>query len=204
MGIEDVNIGIKELLTGKAKLVNARVVHAPTGLHVVPGVLTQDEYIVNSEMMARFHSIARNSDYDFVIADTTPGYSVEQMGRYYDEALLVSTPEMASVANIVRLAAWFDKMHLKHNLVLNKVKNKRYELHDREIEEMYENRITAKLPDDDMVPLSIEEHIPAYIYSKRCAFTRAMRDLSRTYSSRSGSEAQAPRRGVLSRLFGRR
>ncbi len=205
LGIEDVNIGVKELLTGKTKLVNARVVHAPTGLHVVPGVLTQDEYMVTSEMMEKFYKIARSSDYDFVMVDTTPGYSVEHMSKYYDEALLVSTPEMASVANIIRLAAWFDKMHLKHNLVLNKVKNKRYELHDREIEEMYENKITAKLPDDDTVPLSIEEHIPVYIYSRRCAFSRAAKSLARIYSSRLGSEAKAPRRaGVLSRLFGRR
>ena len=206
LGMDDVNIGVKEFLTGKVKLVNARVVHAPTGLHVVPGVLTQDEYMVTDEMLTRFHSIARNSDYDFVMVDTTPGYSVEHMGKYYDEALLVSTPEMASVANIVRLAAWFDKMHLKHNLVLNKVKNKRYELHDREIEEMYENKITSKLPDDDIVPLSIEEHIPAYIYSRRCAFSREVKSLAKIYSSRTASEVQAsPRRiGLLSRLFSRR
>jgi MinD superfamily P-loop ATPase len=79
------------------------------------------------------------------------------------EALLVSTPEMASVVNVVRLATCFDKVRLKHNLVLNKIKNKRYELHQREIEEMYENKIIAKLPDDNIVPISIEQHIPAYM-----------------------------------------
>jgi flagellar biosynthesis protein FlhG len=205
LGIEDSNTGVKELLMGKVKLVNARVAHAPSGLHVVPGVLTQEEYIVNNEMMQRFTAIVKNSNYDFVIVDTAPGYAVEHMGKYYNEALLVSTPEMASVANIVRLTAWFDRMHLEHKLVLNKVKGKRYELHDKEIEEMYENRITGKLPEDDIVPLSIEDHIPAYLYSRRCNFSKGIDKLAKTYYAVPGSKVPTMRRcGLLSPLFGGR
>jgi len=204
LGIEDANVGVREFLTGKVKLVNARVVHAPSGLHVVPGVLADDEYMVDTEMMKRFVSTVKGSDYHFVIVDTTPGYSVRDMGKYYDEALLVSTPEMSSVANIVRLATWFDRMNLKHSLVLNKVRKKRYELHDREIEEMYENRITAHLPDDDIVPLSIEAHIPAYMYSKRSAFSKAVANTSSIFAAKAVSAGAGPeKRGFWQRLFGR-
>ncbi|MGC8651986.1 MAG: AAA family ATPase, partial [Candidatus Micrarchaeia archaeon] len=167
LGLEDVNIGLKELVTGKTNLVKVRVVHIPTGMHVVPGVLTQREYMQTEEMLKKLYGIISKTAYNFVIIDTMPGYTIEHIGSYYNEALLVSTPEMASVANVVRLATWFDKEHLKHSLVLNKVKNRRYELHEKEIEEMYEGKVAAKLPDDEIVPISIEEHIPAYIYNKR-------------------------------------
>ncbi|MEM0202145.1 MAG: P-loop NTPase [Candidatus Micrarchaeaceae archaeon] len=205
MGLEDANIGLKELLVGKASLIKVRIIHSPSGVHVVPGVLSQNEYIVTDGMLSRFYSIAKNTNYDFVIVDTMPGYAVEHMGRYYDEALLVSTPEMTSVANITRLAAWFDKMHLKHSLVLNKVSNKRYELNAREIEEMYENKIMVKLPSDETVPLSIEEHIPAYLYNKRCNFSKAIVDLAAMYGAKSAANPEKLRtQSFLKRLFGRR
>lgn len=203
LGLENVNKGMRELVTGKARLIDVRVVHAPTGLHVVPGALNQKEYIPTQEMIRRFHDAVAKTDYNFVIVDTMPGYTVDQLGRYYDEALIVSTPEMASVANAVRLKVNFDKMHLKHSLVLNKVRNKRYELHQREIEEMYEDKILQKLPDDEVVPLSIEEHIPAYIYSKRALFSKAISELVTQYAAR--SEVISPvqeRGGFFRRLFG--
>ncbi|MGC8586590.1 MAG: P-loop NTPase [Candidatus Micrarchaeia archaeon] len=204
LGLEDVNIGLKELVTGKAQLVKVRVVHLPSGVHVVPGVLSQKEYMPTESMLKRLHETLSKTDYNFAIIDTMPGYTIEHIGSYYNEALLVSTPEMASVANVIRLATWFDKEHLKHTLVLNKVRGKRYELHEKEIEEMYEGKVAASLPDDETVPISIEEHIPAYIYNKRAPFSKAMRDLARFYGARSEATSEAEKRSVWARLFRRR
>jgi MinD-like ATPase involved in chromosome partitioning or flagellar assembly len=207
LGFSNVNIGIKELLTKNIKLADVRVVHTPTGLHVVPGVLSQKEYIPTEEMLERMFALIKKTDYNFVIIDTSPGYTLDKISKFYDEALLVSTPEMASVANIIRLSTWFDKMNLKHNLVLNKVKNKSYELHVKEIEEMYESRITELLPDTEIVPISIEEHIPAYIYKKNCNFSNSIRELAHFYGAKSEVGSEIPiKRGFfawLSRLFSR-
>ena len=204
LGLEDVNQGTWNLLNGSAKLVQVRVTHQPSGLHVVPGALTQQEYIVDDKMLSRFHSVIEPTSYKFVIVDTMPGYTSEHMGNYYDEALLVSTPEMASVANIIRLSTWFEKMHLKHSLVLNKIKNKRYELSVREIEEMYENKIYAKLPDDDVVPLSIEEHIPAYMFKKRCRFSSAVGSLAGFYAAKVSDQVSSGIAKRRRRIFGLR
>jgi MinD-like ATPase involved in chromosome partitioning or flagellar assembly len=204
LGLEDVNIGLKELVTGKANLMKVRAVHVPTGVHVVPGVLTQKEYMPTEDMLKKLNGIISKTSYNFAIMDTMPGYTIERIGSYYNEALLISTPEMASVANVIRLATWFDKEHLKHSLVLNKMKNKRYELHQKEIEEMYEGKIVAKLPDDETVPISIEEHIPAYIYNKRTPFSKAMRELAHFYGARSEATSETEKRSVWSRLFRRR
>ncbi|MGC8670032.1 MAG: P-loop NTPase [Candidatus Micrarchaeia archaeon] len=204
LGLEQVNVGLKDLVTGNAKLINVRVVHTPSGVNCIPGVLTQKEYMPTPDMLKRFYNIVRNTDYDFVVMDTMPGYSLDNLAKYYDEALLVSTPEMASVANVVRLATWFDREHLRHSLILNKIKNKRYELHKREIEEMYEGKIIAELPDDENVPISIEEHIPVCLYNKKAPFSKAMFELARFYSAKSGAIGKEEKRGILARLFRRR
>ncbi|MGC9190897.1 MAG: P-loop NTPase [Candidatus Micrarchaeia archaeon] len=204
LGLEEVNIGMKELVTGKAKLVKVRVVHIPSGVHVVPGVLAQREYLPTESMLKHLYNELKTTDYDFAIMDTIPGYTIERISKYYNEALLVSTPEMASITNVLRLATWLDKEHMKHSLVLNKVKNKRYELHEKEIEEMYEGNIIAKLPDDEIVPISIEERIPAYIYNKKAKFSKAIRELAMFYGAKSEATPESEKRGILARLFGMR
>ena len=207
LGFEHVNIGLKELVTNKAKLVDVRVAHLPSGLHVIPGVLSEKEYILSESMIKTFYNIIINSNYHFVIVDTMPGYTTDNLNKYYDEALLVSTPELSSVANVVRLATWFDKAHLKHNLVLNRFKNKRYELHIDEIEEMYENKIAVKISEDDIVPVSIELHIPAFLYNKKAQFSKNIKELARFYSSKLNIDVEPKKRKgtfltYILRLFG--
>ncbi|MGC8680013.1 MAG: AAA family ATPase [Candidatus Micrarchaeia archaeon] len=202
LGFERVNIGLKELVTNKAKLIDVRVVHLPSGLHVVPGVLSEKEYILSESMIKTFYNIIIHSNYHFVIVDTMPGYTTDNLDKYYDEALLVSTPELSSVANVVRLATWFDKAHLKHNLVLNKIKNKRYELSIKEIEEVYENKIIAKIPEDDTVPVSIEMHTPTYLYNKRTPFSKNIEELARFYESKSEiRREEAKKSGILDAIL---
>ena len=61
--------------------------------------------------------------------------------------------------------------------------DRKYELHTREIEEMYEGRVIGSLPEDDIVPISIEEHIPAYIMDYRNRFSKAVAQASRYYAN---------------------
>ena len=186
LGFEDANIGMKQVMLGKTTLQEARVEHAPTGLHIIPGVLGEREYVVTTQMMNNIANKIKKTDYDFVIVDTSPGYSVEKMENYYNEALLISTPDMSSIANAIRLASWFDKAHLKHNLVINKVMNRRYELHHKEMEQMYENRIISTFQYDEYVMLSTAESIPACLYKKEAKFSRAINDLADMYAAKSG------------------
>lgn len=183
IGMEKSNIGYKQLLYSKAKLRDIISVHAPTGLHVVTGTVNSKPFIAGEGEIGRLIRGLKQANYNFVIVDTQPGYYMQGIAKYVDESLLVTTPDMPSCASIIRVTKMLDDEKAKHSLIINKVRDRKYELHTREIEEMYEGRVIGSLPEDDIVPISIEEHIPAYIMDYRNRFSKAVAQASRYYAN---------------------
>lgn len=207
IGMEDVNIGFKDVIKGKVALKHAIAIHGPTGLHVLPGKISRKPYLPTPTEVSRMNSEVKNSSYMFVVIDTSPGFFIPEIAKLTDEALILTTPEMSACASSIRLAEIYNQSHMKHSLVINRVRNKRYELHIGEIEEMYGDKAAGVLPEDDIVPESIAIHIPAILLSRNCMFSRRMSELSRFYATRQSVEAEVRGDGgilgFLRRLFGR-
>ncbi|MDE1825401.1 MAG: MinD/ParA family protein [Candidatus Micrarchaeota archaeon] len=184
LGMQEINKGFRSVLMGRAKMPNSVSIHAPTGLHVLGGEMTQKEFEPTASQSRRFGSIVKSSAYDFVVVDTPPGFSQQNFFASANEAAIVLTPDLQATANAMKLSQIFDRLHLRHNIVLNRVRSRRWELNVGEIEDTYGNKVCAILPEDDIVPMSIASHIPAFIYSKRCQFSRGMDRFSRMYSLR--------------------
>ena len=196
LGLENINTGIRSVLSGKSTLQTAISVHAPTGLHVLGGELSYDSDTLKPEELSILMTQLKASKYDFVIIDTPPGFYPKEVIENISEALIVSTPEMASIVSAVRLAHKYEKKSLKHTLVLNMVKGKRYELSIEEIEDTYGTRVNAIIPLDEVVPISNSERIPAYMYGKRSDFVGGISKLVGLYS---GQPAITPsqKRGII-------
>ncbi|MEM0094926.1 MAG: P-loop NTPase [Candidatus Micrarchaeaceae archaeon] len=204
LGLEDINVGVRAVFKRKAKLENAVAIHDPTGLHVLAGEISNRSFEPGDAEQNYVANLLHGTSYNFVIVDTSPGYTPEALLRHYDESIIVTTPEMSACTSAIRLANIYDKMHLKHSLVINRVRNTRYEMHTREIEQMYGGEVAGVLPEDDIVPISIAEHIPAYVLNKKAKFSRAVLDTAHKYARRSEAEPEyKPKRGFWARLFGR-
>ncbi len=203
LGMEGANVGLKDLLKKERKLKDVISLHGATGVHVICGTLNSQPFAINESNAKSIYEKIKDANYSFVVVDTEPGYTTEYIPKVYDEALLITTPEMPAVASIVRMSHAFDKLHLKHHMVINKLGKHRYELHPREIEETYGSKAVGILPEDEIVPISISEHIPAVVLSRRARFSMAVNDLAETYSAMSSEEPEreAPH-GFWGRLLG--
>jgi MinD-like ATPase involved in chromosome partitioning or flagellar assembly len=184
LGLDRVNMGYSDVVSGKARLANATIVHTPTGLNVLPGVIRSTTHMLTVTQITEFMKTLSNTDYDFIIIDTAPGLSPVEPRQLLDEAIIITTPDMASCTSCIRLTTQFRKEKIKHNLIVNRIKNKRYEISMREIEEMYGNRVFGALPEDEIIPLSISEHIPAYLLDRRAPFSANMGEISGLYRSK--------------------
>ena len=202
LGIDEVNIGFKSVVFSKANFKSAVVVHNPSGLHVLPGEITAKSYEPKIGQLRRLGEELKRSSYEFIIVDTPPGFVPGDVLTSYDEAIIMATPEMSACTSAVRLAHTFNKYKLKHNLAVNMIRNKRYELHIDEIEEMYEQPVIAALPEDEVVPMSVADHTPAVMYSKRAPFSREISRLARKYAARSAAVGEAGRSGFWQRFLG--
>lgn len=218
LGLEDANSGLIAVLTGKAKFLTSLLIHNPTGLHVLPGESTTKVFDpisakTQNELM-RFYASLIHQRFDFIIMDTSPGLENESSFKFFKnksnyEILLVLTPETSACASGVRIATKCAEDHIKYRFILNRIRNKRYELHIDEIEEMCGDKIYASLPEDDVVPISIAAHTPAYLMSRNSGFSASLAKLARIYSSEAGRERFEERRNInpvsrlLNWLFGR-
>ncbi len=200
MGLEQANIGYMDVLSERADLNDAIAIHGTTGLHVLPGTLSARRLPVHAKV-AKFLTDIRKGNYDFVIFDTAPGFVEDDLSRYYDEALILTTPDMPACTSSIRLAQKYDQIGVKHNIVVNRIRNKRYEISVGEIEEIYEKRVRGAIPEDDVVPISVSEHIPAYVISPNSRFSVTVRAIARKYASRdSRLTAGFESSGIMARI----
>jgi MinD-like ATPase involved in chromosome partitioning or flagellar assembly len=187
LGLEQANIGYKDVVKGKAPLMNCLALHGPTGMRVLPGTISAYSFIPTELELKNFTQGLRQTKFDFVVIDTSPGFTTKEPLDLYSEALLVTTPDTPSCTSTIRMAHVYTQAGLAHNMVINKVTNKKYEFGIEEIEDMYEKKALAVLPMDDIVPSSISSHIPAYLANSRDNFSRAMKGLARRYMSKMGA-----------------
>lgn len=184
LGMQDVNIGFKDVLLNKVDLRSATVTHSITGMRVLPGTIYSRSYEPTTEQISRMSNRIDKENYTFVLIDTAPGFVPSETSRFVDEALIVTTPDMSSCTSSIRLSHLFDKQKLKHGLVVNRVTNKKYEIPVEEIEEMYGNKVSGVFPEDNVIPESISQHIPAYLLDRRSVFAKNMKEFGRLYATR--------------------
>ncbi len=216
LGMQSANLGTADILKRNVDLKEVTSIHAASGLRVIPAVIKEESFYLPSaiEYVQAFNQLLK-SKYDFIIVDTAPGYlTPENIGsaKFLGEVLLVATPSMGSLTSVMRSSQFLSKENVKHNLVINRITNERYEFSIEEIEDMYAERAVATIPEDKSVPISVSQHIPAYLSYPRSNFSSAIRGLARHYITKSGlPEEETPgvnrRRGTgiigfLRNLFG--
>ena len=182
LGMEEANIGYKDLVSKKTKVDKLISIHAASGLHVIPGTLHTKPFVPTKAQIKRLHGEIAASGYDFVIIDSSPGYYTDYEFSFWDDGLVVSTPDMTAITSCLRLERSFKKVKTKCDLVLNMVRGRRYELRADEIEEAWGDRILGSLPYDDSVSAAAAERIPAYLSGKSSPFSKSMRTLAGKYA----------------------
>jgi MinD-like ATPase involved in chromosome partitioning or flagellar assembly len=179
LGLRMPEVSFKDVLLGKSKLEKADVLYKPTGMHVLPDSQTEQVEVEPSRFKVLGNQL-RKTEFDFVIFDTSPGLIPENfVYYYYDEALLVSTPELPAIASVMKLAGIFNKDKIKHNLVINRF-DKEIEIED--VTELYGKEPLAVFPEDGTVRESLAKQIPAYLAEKTAPFTKEMNSLVKYYS----------------------
>lgn len=168
-------------------------VHNPTGLHIlcdykygearpVPDqvALTKllGSLIVNTDY---FYDQFSEQKYSFIVIDTRPGYNMYELSHKTSEALLITKPDAPSIAGISKIASEFGKLGVTCGIVVNEVKGASYEMKADQIKTEYGIKIISYLPDDDIVPESAKEGIPAVMLGKDSRFSKEMISLAGRY-----------------------
>lgn len=166
MDIIEPNATVHDVLAGKAMINSA--IHRRYGVDVIPGSLMFEKDIPVLKLKDKIGRI--KSGYDFVIIDGSPSMNDEILSTILasDILFVVSTGDYPTLSCSIR-ASEIAKQRGKPigGIILNKVRDPRYEIGLNEIEEASGIPVIAKIPDDKYHVRSLYTRIPAILYNER-------------------------------------
>ncbi|MDE1870327.1 MAG: MinD/ParA family protein [Candidatus Micrarchaeota archaeon] len=192
MGLNDTSNGVLDVISNKIDIKRAIVPHPSSGVRILPGnlsrtITTTKDVKITTPQIDAFMKKLSGLYYDFVIIDTQPGIEFPSALTVLDEAILVAQPNKASCISAIKMLGRYGKAKLKCNLIINRVRNKKFELDMREIEEMAETKVSEMFPEDEKVQVGVAEGVPTFSLDSKAPFSRTIKDLAQMYASRIGS-----------------
>ena len=164
-----------------AEKLRGYVVKHGSGLHVVPAPLRPEEgEEIDSARIATIIQTARGM-YDAIVVDTAPlfdGPMLTALDRS-DQVLLVSTPDVPSMKNIRLALQTLDLLGFptdRISLVANR-SGMPGGASASEIAETIGRQIRYVLPEDSIVPSSINSGVPATIFKPKSRYATAVKEI---------------------------
>ena len=180
----------------KANIKDAIIEHTPN-LHILPSAFLSRK-INPFKLKENIDKIKDN--YDLILIDSSPALNEEILSTMIasDELLVVTSPDyptLSTTLRAVRLAK--QKKTPITGLILNKVRNKKFELTINDIEGAAETPVLAVLPDDIKILEALSLTKPAAMNFER---SNAVIEYKKLAASLIGEEYKDPR---FSRRFKR-
>ncbi|NYZ78599.1 MinD/ParA family protein [Candidatus Micrarchaeota archaeon] len=201
LGVWQHSNGLQDVLAGKISPEEAVVLHPATGIRVIPSSLNYKREVSMKNLSKVVEGI---KTYKCIIIDSPPGLSeeVENIMKACSELVVVTTPDVPSVTSATKIIDLAETHRVGvAGLVVNRILNKKYELHMQEIESLCNARIIAKIPEDSRVPESIAVKIPITMYHPNSPASIALNQLARELSGRRISQPQYAGVGIFGRFI---
>lgn len=166
LGLVNPEVTIHDVLLNRANA-NEAIYEHEAGFHLMPG-----SYVSKKVKPHRLkHKISNlQEQYDIILIDSSPNINEEMLAAMIasDELLVVTTPDYPTLSTTLRAIriAKQRKMPIT-GLVLNKVRNKKFELSIKDIEEAAEVPVLCVLPEDIKVLEALANTMPVVLHKPK-------------------------------------
>ncbi|MEM4271625.1 MAG: AAA family ATPase [Candidatus Pacearchaeota archaeon] len=162
---------IHDVLAGKAQMLSA--IHKRYGVDVIPGSYFYEKGLNPLKLKSRIDLIKK--DYDFVIIDSSPSLNDELLSAMIasDNLFVITTPDYPTLSCSLRAAKTAkQKGKPVTGIIINKIREPKYELHLEEIEKALEIPVVAKIPDDKTNVKALFTRIPVTLFNPKSPFAK--------------------------------
>jgi MinD-like ATPase involved in chromosome partitioning or flagellar assembly len=176
LGLLTPDLTLKEVIRNDLMPEEAIYEH-DTGIHVMPCNFYKD---INLDIFKEKIDELKER-YDFVILDSGPSYTEEIAAvlMVADEMILVTTPDYATLVTTLRSAELMKENNIPvTGILINKHKNKSYELTKKDIEETTGLPVIGEIRDDNKIMKSFSRFMPITHYSPRNKNSRKYNDIA--------------------------
>lgn len=193
---------LHDVLRGDASLKNATYAH-PYGFKFIPASISVDA--LNDVDIGKLPNVTFNltGKADYILIDSAAGLGREALSAIdaADEILLVTNPDMPSVADALKtadIARKLDKNII--GVVINRRKKKQHELSTGEIRDMLDVPVISEVPEDKLVAESISAKQPIVDYAPDSDASIEIRRLAHTITGRKFDYRKPINMRILGRL----
>ncbi len=156
LGIINPKVTIQHVLMGKANPIDA--VQELDNFDIIPASIFGNFKINPLKLRDKIAKLKKK--YDVILIDSSPSLNEESLATVLasNEVLLVTTPDHATLSTTIKSVKTIKKRGRKiDGLILNRVKNKSFQLSIEEIEKTSNIPVLAVIPEDENIGKSLSE-----------------------------------------------
>lgn len=179
LGIVHYPVTLHEVLKNRFPILDSLYIHE-SGLRVLPGSLSLENAKVSLDGLRRNLGIL-DKKFDYVLIDAAPGIEKEALTaiEVADEILVVTNPELPAVTDAIKIIEVAKNNDAKiRGVVVNKRRNRDYELSAQEIEKVAGVPIIGAVPEDENVLRAVSRKSPVVISKEGAPSARAFRRIA--------------------------
>ena len=168
LGMYYTPVTLNQVLTGDADISDAIYQYHINGLRVIPASLSFSD--MKGVDIAKLKNAIKKlfGKADIVLLDAAPGLGREAMAtvKASEEVVFVNTPFVPSTMDIIKCHQVANEVGVKPlGVVLNMVGKEKYELTQKEVEELIELPVISNIPMDKNVLRSLALKMPVVLFS---------------------------------------
>jgi len=189
LGLYDPKVTIHDVLLNRAN-VNDAIYEHEAGFHLIPGAYVSRK--VNPHRLKQKISHLKDH-YDIILIDSSPNLNEEVLATMIasDELLVVTSPDYPTLSTTLRAVRLAKQRKTPiTGLILNRVRNKKFELSIEDIEEAAQVPVLSVLPEDIRVLESVYYTTPVSLYKPK---SNAAIEYKKLAASLIGERYQDPR-----------
>lgn len=159
---------LNQVLKGEADLED--VLYKFEEVNVIPAAL--DPYEIAGIDLSKLSKVLKKhlKTQDYILLDTAPGFGREalHMMEICDEAIIVSTPDIPAITDIIRGRRILEDSGVKVlGIVLNKVTGKKFEFTKKEVETITDLPALTEIPFSYKFLESLALRVPIVVYHEK-------------------------------------
>jgi septum site-determining protein MinD len=199
MGLKNPPVALIDVLMGKLSLGEV-MFEGPAGVKIIPAGITLDGFNEgNMEMLkAALREVPR--DIEILVIDAPAGRDASMVMDEGQEVLIVTTPQVASVSDALKMKILAEKMGAKViGVILNMVEGNSRELSAEDVEAAIEVSVISRIRDNSRVKDAMALEVPFVL---RYPSSEPSKEVMRLAAGLVGQNYEPQGESIFSRLIG--
>lgn len=185
LGTPNVPVALHDALEDPSKIDQALYHHVPSGLKIVPGHIsvTHAKRHKHHELL-KLPQLLKRLPCKLAVLDCATGHHAESLAALavVDEAIIVTTPELPSAINALKLIARCKEFGTPiKGVVINRAGSHAHELTADNIQSLLETRVIATIPEDSSISEALAIKHPVTYSHPDSSASQAVKRLASTF-----------------------